>query len=228
MIPLLMTRPLARSKRFVADLPDALKAVVTPSYAPMWRMERGAPAPEFDAAIITSANGVVFGPEPQGRRAFCVGEATTARARDAGWDAQMAGPNADGLVQYLVQTRPAAHMMHLSGARTRGDIVERLRAAGLNAQRHIAYVQHPLPLTEDARALLQAGPTLVPLFSPDSAAHFASEAPQTGQAHIAAISRSAADALGSFPSVRLVIARTPDAQGIVAALDSLVHELLAG
>lgn len=228
MIPLLMTRPLARSKRFVADLPDAMRAVVTPCYAPMWRMERGAPAPAFDAAIITSANGVHFGPEPQGRRAFCVGEATTERARDAGWDAQMAGLTADGLVQYLLRTRPAAHMMHLSGARTRGNVVERLCAAGLNAHRHVTYVQHPLPLTEEARTVLQAGPTLVPLFSPDSAAHFASDAPQNGRAYLAAISPGAADALGAFAAARLVIARTPDAQGLVAALDSIVHELLAG
>lgn len=228
MIPLLMTRPRARSERFVVQLPEDTRGALEPVFAPMWRIEPCAPAPDFDVALITSANGVHFGPEAAGRIAYCVGTATAAKAREAGWQVVEAGQDAAVLVQTLTTARPAGRIMHLSGAQTRGDVVEQLQSIGLNVDRHVAYTQIPLPLSAQARGVLARGDVIVPLFSPNGAAHFADQAAGAGGVHVAAISAATAQKLKNFPARNVVIAAQPDARSVATAVGKLLRAVQSG
>ncbi|MEL7097408.1 MAG: uroporphyrinogen-III synthase [Pseudomonadota bacterium] len=228
MIPLLLTRPTARSERFFTQLDADVRAGLKPVFAPMWRMEQGQDAPDFDVALFTSANGVHFGPEAAGRTAYCIGAATADKARAAGWKVIASGQDADALVETILKVRPTGRLMHVGGARTRGAVAERLAAAGLNAERHVAYVQHPLPLSVEARDILAKGNVIVPLFSPDGAAHFVKQAGRKTDVHIAAISHATALELGDFAATSVLVAEDPNAKSMADAVGKLLYALQSG
>ncbi len=99
----------------------------------------------------------------------------------------------------------------------------RLQAAGRQAAGAVVYDQRPCPLTDAARALLDApAPVLVPLFSPRTAALFAETAPHRAALWVAALSSAVADALGDLPVARRVTAARPDAAAMLAAIASLI------
>ncbi len=226
MIPLLMTRPRDRAEAFVAALPDGLRAQLAPHYAPLWQI---APVhgdfPDFDIALFTSRNGVLHGPAAQARPAFCVGAATTQAARQAGWQAQMLGRDADELVEALKAQGANARLVHLSGAQTRAAVVPRLKQAGLNVERYVVYEQRALPLTPEAQRLLQENASIVPLFSPLGASHFATEVCHPSALHVAVISAQTAHALGDLPVAQLAIAAQPDAANLSSAIQRLITHM---
>jgi len=104
---LLMTRPREASEQFVARLPPPLRARLTLVFSPLIRIEPAATAIDFGGArglIFTSSNGVQVATGLTSRRdlpCYCVGEATTHAAQLAGWQAECAGTNAEGLIATL-------------------------------------------------------------------------------------------------------------------------------
>ncbi|MEO0390701.1 MAG: uroporphyrinogen-III synthase [Pseudomonadota bacterium] len=229
-IPLILTRPQERAAGFVQALDPQTLAGVRPIYAPLWRIEpTDAAVPDFDAAIFTSMNGVVHGPSPGGRAAFCVGQVTTRAAQAAGWAAHYSGANAAELITSLVQIAPTEHLLHVSGAQTRGDVAETLRAAGLKVERHIAYSQLAQKLGAEAQAVLREEHALVPLFSPAGAAHFAAQVRLLGaRFDVIAISQATAEALGNLAPHQLVIAAQPNADAMRAEIAKQVRAALSG
>ena len=231
-VPLLMTRARDASEAFVAALPDALRVRLTPVFSPLLDIVPRDGTPEIapdDAALFTSANGVRYAPAGAGRRAFCVGQATTDAAEARGWKAQMAGQDADALVAELTQNPSKQRLFHLSGAHTRGQIVERLRDAGMQVTHHVLYDQHLCPLTDAAQALLTSdAPLLIPLFSPRTAAHLATTAPGLHRAHIIALSPAVAAALGDVTTASLRIAQEPDATAMHCAIGTALDRLEGG
>ncbi|MEM8578337.1 MAG: uroporphyrinogen-III synthase [Pseudomonadota bacterium] len=206
-----------------------MREALRPVFAPLWWMEAvGGDVPDFDVALFTSVNGVRFGPDGLGRTAYCVGAATADAARARGWQALVMGPDVDAMTTDLVAAAPEGRLAHLSGAASRGALAETLRAAGLNAARHVCYRQVALPMADDVRDLLRTEVTLVPLFSPDGVAHFASEIGRAPRAHLALISPAAAQNLppNAFASVGIAVA--PNAAAMGAALQKLHRALQSG
>lgn len=187
----------------------------------------GAPGLDgFAGTIFTSENGVAaLGGEGRGRRAWCVGERTAAAAREAGFDAVAAGGDAGALVAAVIASGERGPFLHARGRETRGEVAERLRAAGIDCEETVVYEQVSLPLSPEAQALLKRdAPVLVPLFSPMSATRLAAalagialRAPLL----VAAMSPAVAEAWTGPAPLRLAVARKPDAPAMLDALKGL-------
>lgn len=193
--------------------------------SPLLRIEplRGAAAPSpQEEAVFSSSNGVRFAPPGDGRRAWCVGARTTGSAQNAGWEAEQAGDTAAELIKRILAERPAADLVHLSGAHTRGAICESLQAAGLRARRIVLYDQQLLSLSPVARALFDgSGQVIVPLFSPRAAAQFVAECPAPGQVIAVFLSDAVAAGTGQTAFSQRITAGTPDAVSMAAGIEKL-------
>lgn len=231
-VPLLMTRPRASAEAFVRALPDTLHNKVTPIYSPLLRIAPRAVtvtlAPE-DIAIFTSAHGVRFAPKGKNRKAYCVGPATTLAANQAGWQAINAGGNADAVVETVLADNPHAPLIHMSGHHTRGHVAERLGQAGLNVTTQVLYDQHRESLTKQALAALSGDfPVVIPLFSPRTAAQFATVALGGETAVITALSPAVAQALDGFRPDALYIAEEPTSKSMTETLGKALDQLSSG
>lgn len=228
-ITLLMTRPEDGARAFVAALPDTVTRHCDVVISPLMRIQ-ALPVewPDFDAAIFTSVNGVTHGPEPKGRRAFCVGNATAQAAAKAGWRAQASGEDAETLLASLIALQPEERLVHFSGIHTRGDVAARLRTAGLSAEALAVYDQVPLPLNDAARnALNGENPVIVPLFSPRSALRFRQCGAGTAPLYLGAISAAAAENCAGIGKFALIIARNPDRASMIEVVQILFAKVLS-
>lgn len=225
--PILLTRPAAAGARFAAELAARFpgrRLVESPLMAPVFlapALLEGEPA----GHVFSSATGVeaaqrlgLFAPV-----AYCVGARTSEAARLAGYPARAMGQDAKALVEAMLALLPPGPLLHLHGVETRGDIAARLTAGGVETWEAEVYDMRPLPLTAEARALLdRAGPVVVPLFSPRSARLFA-EAAAGAKARLwlVALSPAVAEAAASLPAEHRLTAASPDAEAMMAALSGL-------
>ena len=142
----LVTRPQPDASRFAAAV--AARGW-TPVVAPLLTIERrdiGVRLEDFAAVAFTSSNGVRAAPSPFGWRGitFCVGPTTAATAAAAGWSSIVAAEgDVDSLARVVADAlhsrAVSASVLHLSGADAAGDLVSALTAAGLRAERRVAY-----------------------------------------------------------------------------------------
>lgn len=223
---LLMTRHARGNAAFVGLLPAACRERVRVIESPLIEIVPARSAPpacsEF-AAIFTSANGVRHAPPGEGRTAFCVGARTAEEAQAAGWQARLAGLEAEALLATLLAERPGLPIVHFGGRHQRGDIAERLAAAGLDARRCIVYDQTALPLTERAKmALLSDNVVIVPLFSPRTASLFAGSLSEKSQPLLVGMSPAVAHALPVSRRSACRIAAVPSAEAMVAEVEKLI------
>ncbi|WP_112873833.1 uroporphyrinogen-III synthase [Paracoccus endophyticus] len=213
---LLITRPEAAAGRLARDLAGlGLPTII----APLMRID---PVPHNAAAldraaglVFTSENGVAFAGTGGGRPAICVGPRTALAAEAAGFEARTGPGDAAGLMPMLQDLGPG--WLHVRGAHV---------AADLGLASVVVYDQTALPLTAvAAQALAGDAPVILPLFSPRSA-RLAAAAVAGARAPLwlAPIS-IAADAAFDGPAARRVVAATPDAPGVVAAVEALCTAL---
>lgn len=226
---LLMTRPRAASERFVAQLPERLRSRVQVIYSPLLDirpMEQPVDATGVRGLIFTSANGVAAAAAQDVRRdlpAYCVGPATTETARQAGWEARMAGETAEELMAKLLKERPDSPLLHLRGEHSRGNIAARLTELGLTVREQPVYRQQLLPLTPEARAAAAgSAPVIAPLFSPRTARQFADLWPGPAPLLVAAMSGPTAEPLENLAIARLRIAKRPTPKKMRKAVKKLV------
>ena len=208
----LLTRPLAQSVAFAAELPG-----VDCLIAPILRIE----ALPFDAAqlaaapglIFTSANAVPFAGPGQGRPALVVGPQTATAARAAGFAVEEGPGDALGMLPLL---EGRSGWLHLHG---------RHRARALPTLGIAVYDQVALPLPDAARAALAGTrPLILPLFSPRSA-ELLSDATAAAQAPIATVAISArADAAYQGSAGLRRIADRPEG----ASMQRVIMSLAAG
>lgn len=215
---LLLTRPKAASERFAKQVVAALGEMPV-VHAPL--VEIGhlpiAPMPSDGTLVFTSGNGVEAWTGPK-LPCFCVGQATADKARARGFEPFVSGGTVEHLLDDLLNNRPENTVIHVHGRHTRGKLVERLKASGLNAAGIVAYEQKLLPLSDLANALLRGGaPVIVPLFSPRIAAHFSSFGSFGSQVELIGISKSAAAACRGAH-----IAPSPDAKGMISAISAIL------
>lgn len=225
---LLLTRPRGGSCGFVAALAPSAREAVDVVIAPLMEVTSvGAQrVPDgMEGAIFTSVNGVDFGPQGQGRPAYCVGAVTTAEAARRGWDARQAGKTAKELIETLRENRPTMPLVHLGGAHTIGNIAETLSAEGIKVRHVPIYQQNLLPLEDAARRAL-AGPCIVPVFSLRSAEQLAAEATGILEfAHLVALSDSVAAPFDGENFAQRIILPSPQAIYMRKAVETLCLDL---
>ena len=218
---LLLTRPGDASRRFAAQVAHlGLPVVISP-------VLRIVPV-EHDAARLAAAQGLVFtsvhavpaAGAGRGRPAICVGPATAEAARAAGFGVTEGPGDAERMM--LLLTGLGAGWLHPHGR----HLAKVLPVPGM-----MVYDQVPQALSDAAQNLLAgAEPVLLPLFSPRSARLAAQAAGRVraplwlapiSAAADAAWDQARADMDAAAP--RRAIAPHPDAQGVIAAIETLLN-----
>lgn len=228
---LLLTRPLAQSRAFLADLTHALghdpNCIISPTTRITQMLLEKAPA-NAQAIVFTSVNGVEFYAAQSSDRAapaFCVGPSTYAAAIKHGFTAQNAnGDGHDLLDLVLSKTKPAnGPILYISGNHAAVDLAQALRTHGYTACRQIVYSQTAEPLSRAALTILTRDPVIIPLFSPRSAANFLAALPTSVSvnASFLCISENAAIPLRQT-DYRIKIASEPNRKAMITALTNLI------
>ncbi len=226
----LLTRPAAQSASFAQSLRaqvGGLRVVVSPLMVTVFHTVT-LPKEPLQGVILTSQTGA----EAAGRLrtqlpdlAYCVGDRTAQVAREAGFRVQSAQGDAEALLALILREKPQA-LIHLRGREARGDLAQRLSAAGVFTQERVVYAQDAQPLSDEAVAVLSGkAPVLVPLFSPRSAEilgaawqGLATHAPLV----VVAISQAVAEAAAFCPT-KPVLAAHPDAPSMLDAVLAQLH-----
>lgn len=223
---LLLTRPLASSERFVADLSDTVASKVNVVYSPLIEIIATGVNPEIkpkEAVIFTSGHAVELTAAGQGRAAYCVGERTAQLAQAKGWSIETVAQDAAGLIAQFEQMGVQDPVVHLSGRHRRGDVVGQLAKMGVMSRHVTLYDQTLCDLTQDAcDSLTGSVKVIVPLFSPRTAAHFADQSENAQNLHIVALSAAVADAVRDIGAFQCLIASAPNALEMRKSIEKLV------
>jgi uroporphyrinogen-III synthase len=229
---ILLTRPLAQSRRFAQELAGVtgLPVVISPLMAPVFLAPRLPDGP-FRAVILTSETGALAAGNLRAAlpgRAYCVGARTAEAARAAGFGAIVAGGDAAGLVATLSGADETGPLLHLRGRDSRGEIAGTLTKRRIVTHEAVIYDQQEQPLSDEAQGLLAGdAPLIVPLFSPRSAVLFAAQAQGAKTLWLAALSPAVAAALGDLPRLGLEIAEKPEAGPMLLAVQRLIASATA-
>lgn len=216
-LPVLLTRPLEDSERLARRLRAGGAERVT--IAPLIRIVPCGVMPRLDGGVLlTSGNAVAAYVAAGGRGglpAWTVGPRTAALARAAGFDVRGVAADAASLARIVPQDAPP--LVHLRGEVARGDLAGALRARGIAASEAAIYAQEALPLTDEATALVAAGPVLAPLYSPRAAAHLMAACPPGMRENLrpVCLARAVAEACAMAP---LAVAVRPDGAAMVEAI----------
>ncbi len=184
--------------------------------------------PDADAFIFTSTNGVDqairLGAEP-GKTAYCVGEVTGDAASKVGFRVMTGTGDAASMIDMLIRNPPHGSLAHIRGQYARGDIATSLCKAGIACLDVVAYDQASVPLSGQAKTVLNGEtPVMVPLFSPRTAALFSDEGPYHAPLYVISISDAA---IPDIPMMANHVAdrKTGDAMcdATIAGLNALAH-----
>lgn len=219
---ILLTRPREAADAFAKKLAELEIEILK---SPVQKIEQvGFDAPQkLAGAIFTSRNGVAA---VEGRQApcWCVGAATAAAAQAKGWQAVSAEGDAETLLRRILADRPEGPLVHYRGAFARGNLAERLSEKGVEAQEVVVYQQVSQPLTPDARAVLnRENPVILPLFSPRSAMQVVQQGPFVAPVIVIAMSDAVAVEAAALTPSRIVVATSPDAASMVAAIRQVAN-----
>ena len=206
-----------------------------PIVSPALTLAPVAPAPEFTLSglqglLFTSANGVRAFAERCDERAltaWCVGPATDAAAREAGFrDRRCAHGDATALAE-LVRTTgdpDAGALLHVANAAAAGRLAARLREAGFEVRFAPLYTPQPAQaFTPEAEAALKHGTLAGVLFhSTKGAAAFAAlaDAVDLSATHAVAVSEAAFAPVSGLAWRTRHIAEAPNEAALLAALET--------
>lgn len=224
---LILTRPIQRAHGFASDLSPEVAQYLRVHIAPLLAIRALSDAPDLSSyrgVIFSSASALDYVSTRSGLPAFCVGKRTQDAARRAGFKADLSSETADKLVEALIALQPATPLLHLHGAHTRGDIANRLNSAGIETISNAIYTQDEVLLPHDILDLLHGGhPCIVPLFSPRTAALFATQVKTvSGNVHVIALSHAVAEVIPCDWVVSLRIAKTPTADAMYAEIAQII------
>lgn len=203
----------------------------------------------FDASVFKGARGLLLTsvnavpavaqvardmPEIAGLPAFCVGPATMQAAQEAGFEAYNCGGDAVAMVRYLTARRPEGPLVHAHGVHLARDLVAALQPEGMEPRSLQVYEARATNWPPEVLTQLQARPAgqlcVAPLFSPRAALRFMQElqGAQLQDLRMVAISAACADNLPPDLRRGCRIARTPDAEGMMAAIADVMSLHAAG
>ena len=233
-VPVLITRPGGQGDRFLTALRERFGGAVLPVLSPLLTpvfLSPDWPAGPYSSLILTSETGVEAAARLRdaGRllpvRAICVGDRTAQVARERGFDAVSAKGDAETLVAMVLAGGDEGPFLHLRGREARGDIAPRLTASGRVTRAAVVYAQEPVPLSAEARDLLdRTGVVLAPLFSPRTGDLFAAQGPYRASLRIAAISPATAATVAPLNPQRIAVATRPDAEAMLDAVATLLSD----
>lgn len=229
-VSLLLTRPSDAARAFLSDLPIEITTRIVPILSPLMSIKPLHPKePVAKCAVFTSAQAVGFASLGDERSAFCVGQKTASAAQARGWRVTYTAHTADDLVTFLKTHTPQDPLIHFAGVHTRGDVAQRLTAAGVPT-RHIAlYDQNLHDLNSQARIVLdRETPVVVPLFSPRTARHFDIQNHGKAPLHIIALSAAVAEALNHTICTSISVCALPTRQDMVKQLKKRVLSMTLG
>src|SRR5712672_2264764 len=148
----LVTRPRAEAAALAEALAmRGIEAIIEPLLDIHSRDEHTPDLAGVQAVLCTSANGIRALARLSGERriaVFAVGEATAARARDAGFArVESAGGNVEDLARLARQLlRPdAGRLLHVAGSDVAGDLAGMLHEDGFAVDRVVLYEARPVP-----------------------------------------------------------------------------------
>ncbi len=223
-VTILLTRPEDGARRFAGQLDALFGAAIRVVTSPVLKIQLVPDAPNlsgYRGLIFTSAQSVTFG--EKGLDCFVVGQSTARAARAFGMQVLASEPDAESLIRRILADGVQGPLLHLRGAHARGDIAKVLCQKGCPTKEAIVYHQLEQPLSPQAKAALSGdAPVIVPLFSPRSAQLFLNQTEGTAPIWAVAISLAAAEQLNDPRIARLIIAETPDADGILKAMEGLI------
>ena len=234
--PVLITRPRdeaeALAKALTARFGARVRPVVTPLIAPRF-LTPLIPDLPYAAVVFTSAQAVEGARLLQRKLpelAWCVGRKTAAVARAAGFDAHSADGDVHALTTAILERPPGGRVLYLRGVNTHGNLLEKLNSSGIAADESIVYAQEPQALSPEADSLLSSDVDLiVPLFSSSTATLLRAAVPPVivARLHLAAMSAAVAAAVADLPLSAKVIARHPDLDNMLDAVETLLADLPA-
>lgn len=231
-LPVLITRPAAQAARFAAELAEVFGDRLRPLLSPLMAAEHlpfDLPLARHAALILTSETGAEAAGDRRGALpdgalpdlAFCVGDRTADTARRVGFTALSAAGAAQDLVDLILSSPVKGPFLYLHGQDRAADIGRILGGRGLTVDSRAAYVQRPLPLGQEAEALLASeADILLPLFSPRSVRLFFQALRQKPVARLwpVVISENAFAQLPVEWAEGAEIAPRPDGAGMLAAI----------
>ncbi|MEP2102662.1 MAG: uroporphyrinogen-III synthase [Parasphingorhabdus sp.] len=214
-LSLLILRPIEGAKETAQRAQNmGLDAIVDPLFVIEPMAWTAPPASDFDAIMVTSANGVQYAganlSQYQQLPLLAVGEATAATARDAGFDVTETG---SGGADELLQSLPAGRYSRI--LRLTGKDHVKLTPSGQEITLCRVYQARALSLGEKAQAALRQGHVIL-LYSVRAATILADEMDRLGLDRsinqIAALSPNIAKAAGGgWKSVHSADRPTDDA-----------------
>lgn len=231
---LLLTRPAAPARRFLAELRAALGSNLPAVISPLMETRFvDLSLPDHDDVVFTSETAVRavmrLGPTPTAL-AWCLGPRTEAAAKAAGYRTHRGGGTAQDLAKEIAARRPAGRVFCPLAGDQAFDIMAALDSAGIEAVSEVVYVQEPRTPSDEAIALLAGeSPVILPLFSLRSL-HLAAAAFRGHRAPlwIAALSRQIADAAGDLGADRIGTATAPDAGALIRAISDMIRPRESG
>lgn len=229
----IVTRPEPDASEFAQALAKrGFRPIVFPLME-IWA-RRGGDLPDGAVVAFTSANGARSVRAAPSGLAFAIGPATAAAARAAGWAEIIASDSdseklADDIAAAYARGRFHGPVTHVAGSHRAGDLVARLVARGVPAERRVAYEAIAADaLSAEVKSELRApGPVIVSFFSPRTAAIFQSlsaspdDAAALGDVDAVCLSAAVAASLqdGAWRSV--LVADSPSADAMIAAISRL-------
>ncbi|MEM7178890.1 MAG: uroporphyrinogen-III synthase [Pseudomonadota bacterium] len=232
MKPVLLTRPLADSRRFA----EALEAEGMDSLIwPLMRIEPIAPVSKLPIGIggllITSSHAIRAFAALDKRRdlpVLCVGSRTASVARDLGFGIVL---SANGNVEAMARLAPGTgirHFFYPRGRETARDLGEMLRAGGQQVTDMVLYQAVPAgdPPAPVAAALQTGALSAITLWSTRNAEVLVDWCAAKGSVRmlavpIVAISDAVADPCREAGFQKVSAAHSPDAAGILTRLRAL-------
>lgn len=232
----LLTRPERDNARIKARL-DALGVETL-----CWPLSRIVPTDEVPslpeetgAVVFTSANGVHAFADLSPRRdlpAICVGPRTAEAARRAGFgEVTETGGTVDHLRAYLAEA-PHSHVFYARGRQVSTDLKAALSGSGCTVTEGVVYETRPGPPPESSvRSALASGRIdAVTIWSRRNADVFSDRlgelpAADISGADLVAISENAAQPLVSAGFRNILIAGSPDLDGMVAEIRAALRQL---
>lgn len=188
---------------------------------------------ELRGIIFTSANGVRCANLPAAARdltAWCVGPATAAAAREAGFQTIEGPSDAHALAAKIIAEGPRGAYLHVRGRHGTDHLRRVLTDAGLELREAVVYDMHAVerPAPEARDALLSGEVRAATFYSPRAAYLFAdliASHPELGaglhRASAAAISHETALNLRDLGFAEVICAERPDSDGMDAAIARL-------
>ncbi|HYM30391.1 MAG TPA: uroporphyrinogen-III synthase [Candidatus Cybelea sp.] len=234
---MLVTRPRDDAEEFAAALRTlGVEPVIEPMFAVRF-LDAPLDLAGVQALLLTSRNGVRALTQASGERAlpvFAVGDATASEARAAGFASVVSAEGDAAALAALAGRRldPAKGVLvHVAGTEVAGDLAGALKASGFAVRRIVLYEARPVTELTPAtyEDLVRGHIDSAAFFSPRTAATFvrlaSAEAIESVARNMTAycLSPAAAEAAGSLPWSRVIVAAKPNQPELLRLIETEVR-----